>query len=133
MQKQELNLKEPIIFYKVSEHLTTFGGDENKTEPLDSGKEFKGSSLLKCAREATAYYYKRWAEIEKSDHILPFASPQNFEYGKNSAYLLTLSLVCYYSEDDQIEHFLLGSDNSDTREAEEYEKLISMDIALHSL
>ena len=66
METQDVNLKprDPEYFYRVSEFVTTFGGDEAETEPLEIEKDFKDAliGIKKLPKDAkfgvyTAYIY----------------------------------------------------------------------------
>lgn len=46
--------REPIYFYLVEEHVTTFGKDEGRNEPISYAKEFNGPNLRKCKEDAEA-------------------------------------------------------------------------------
>lgn len=98
------------FFYRVREHVTTFGKDENNSKPFSHTEDFRGDSLHKSKEEAERYYQKREEGIESSSYHLPFESKENFVFGEHSAISITLSLVEYYTEEDYIEHPLKGED-----------------------
>ena len=113
--------REPEYFYRVWELVTTFGKDEGKNEPFSHTEEFKGDDLLKCKEQAEKYYLERLEGLEQGKYFLPFASPQNFQFGKNAAFSITVALVEFYSEDDQYEHITFGDEESVMAESREIE------------
>ncbi|GAB1445148.1 hypothetical protein MASR2M41_08140 [Flammeovirgaceae bacterium] len=84
-------------YYKVSEFVTSFGLDPKKNDSVSHHTEFKPDrqkSLLKCRLEAIAFYESRLIGLENSDgYFLPFAAPDKFKHGVNSAYSVDLYLV----------------------------------------
>lgn len=115
---------EPDYFYLVREFVTTFQMDENTNEPFTHEQKFDGRDLLKCKTEAEKYYKERRNGLENSKYFLDFAAPQNFEFGKNAAFSITLSLVEYYTDDDYFEHIIMGEDEETTTESKEIEKAV---------
>ena len=111
---------QPDFFYSVSACIITFGKDK----PYSDEKIFKGKDLLKCRAEATKYYDKKLEDLRKSKSFLPFASPQNFVKGKNSAPSVTLSLIEHYTDDNSIEHPLMGGDDGDMAQSMEIEAAV---------
>ena len=118
---RNLEKTEPDYFYLVRELVTTFGMDESKSESFSHEKKFEGKNLLKCKNDAEKYYWERLNGLEQSKYFLPFAAPQNFKFGKNAAFSITLSLVEYYTDDYFIEHTLIGEDDETTTESIEIE------------
>ena len=104
---------EPDYFYRVFENLTTFKADKGKNEPFTHTENFKGRDLLECKRKAEKYFYERSNGFQNNSYFLPFASPNNFEIGKNSVFTLILSFVEHYDEDYEIEHPLIGGEEED--------------------
>ena len=118
---RNLEKTEPDYFYRVSEYVTTFGKDEGKNEPYMHEQDFKGNDLLKCKTAAEKYYWERLAGLEQGKYFLPFAAPQDFEFGKNAAFSITLSLIEFYTDDDYYTHQLIGEDDETTAESREIE------------
>lgn len=125
---RNLEKTEPEYFYKVREHVTTFEKDEGKNKPFSTEKDFKGSDLKKCKTEAEQYYFERLEGLENGKYFLPYAAPENFEFGKNAAFSITLALVEYYSSNDYYEHILIGEDEETTAESEEIEAAILSEL-----
>jgi len=123
----------PQYFYRVTEHLTTFGlGNAgldpyalNLSQPLTLTEEFIGASLHECRERAYAYFNQRAEALEKdgATFFLPFAAPKNFKHGENAAYFLNLILVEYHSADEQYEYILEGDDD----ENQTQNKLLELD------
>jgi len=118
---RNLEKTRPDYFYRVSEHVTTFGKDEGKNEGLSHEQDFKGKDLLKCKAEAEKYYWERLEGLEQGSYFSPFAAPQDFEFGKNAAFSITLSLIEFYTDDNYIMHQLIGEDWKTTAESREIE------------
>jgi len=116
----------PQYFYRVTEHLTTFGLDKDKTEPLTLTEEFIGASLQECRERAYAYMNQRAEGLEKdgATFFLPFVAFKYFNYGENAAYSINLILVEYYSADEQYEYILEGEDDEDQAQ----NKLLELDV-----
>ena len=121
---RNLEKTEPEYFYLVREFVTTFLMDEGKNEPFCHEERFEGKDLLKCRAEAERYYWERLDGLEKGRYFLPFAAPKNFEFGKNAAFSITLSLVEYYSDDNNYEHPLIGEDDETTAESKQIETAV---------
>ena len=121
---RSLEKTQPDYFYLVQQLVTTFGMDEGKNESFIHEEKFEGKDLLKCKTEAEKYYWEKLDGLERGKYFLPFAAPQNFVFGENAAFSITLSLVEYYSYDNQFEHVLIGEDDETTSESRE----IEMDI-----
>lgn len=121
---RNLEKTEPDYFYLVREHVTTFQMDDGKNEPFSHEQKFEGKDLLKCKTEAEKYYWERLDGLEQGKYFLPFAAPQNFEFGKNAAFSVTLSLVEYYTDDEYFEHPLIGEDDETTAESIEIETAV---------
>ena len=121
---RNLEKTEPDYFYLVREFVTTFRMDEGKNEPFSHKQKFEGKDLLKCKTEAEKYYWERLDGLEQSKYFLEFAAPKNFEYGKNAAFSITLSLVEYYTADNLFEHPLIGADDETTAESREIERAV---------
>ena len=100
--------------------------DKDKSEPYLHNEDFKGENLLECRSKALNYYQKRLEEFRlgEIEFLLPFASPENFKIGENTAFSLTLSLIEYYSEDDQYENPIAGEDEDLITEGLEIEASI---------
>lgn len=118
---RNLERTEPEYFYRVSEFVTTFGMDEGKNEPFSHFEDFNGNNLLECKVKAEKHYWERLEGLEQGKYYLPFAAPQNFEFGKNAAFSITLSLVEYYTDDEYFEYPLIGEDDETTAESIEIE------------
>ena len=118
---KNLERTEPDYFYRVSEFVTTFRMDDGKNESFSHYEDFKADNLLRCKTEAEKYYWERLSGLENSKYFLPFAAPENFEFGKNSAFSITLSLVEFYAEDEFFEHTLLGEDDETILESYQIE------------
>ena len=58
----------------------------------------------------------------RASFIYPFASLDNYEPGKNSAYFLELYFVQHYSDDHEEEYALLGEGEQESEEAREFER-----------
>ena len=123
-ENNNLRKKDPVYFYRVSEFITSFEADEEKNQPIDHHEDFKGDDFLKCKQEAEEYYMNRLEGLENGKYFLPFAAPGNFQFGKNSAFSIILSIIEYYSEDDQYEHPILGEEDEITEEGKELEESI---------
>lgn len=115
---------QPVYFYKVSEFVTTFEADKGKNDPFTHEEIFKDNDLVKCRAKAETYYWKRLNGLEQGKYFLPFAAPTDFVPGENAAFSISLSLVEYYSEDEQIEHCLLGEDEETILESSEIEAMV---------
>ena len=124
---RNLEKTEPDYFYLVREFVTTFEKDEGKNEPFSHEQKFEGKDLLKCKTEAEKYYWERRDGLEQGKYFLEFAAPQNFEFGKNAAFSITLSLVEYYTDDNFYEHPLIGEDEETTAESIEIETAVLTD------
>ena len=121
----DLEEREPEYLYIVSEYLTTFECDPNKTLPFEHTQYFEGNNLLKCRVEAYKWYCERSEGLIKAgQYFLPFASPQDFVMGKNACYNITLSLLQYYSDDNQTAYTIFGDSPDETAEGLELEKII---------
>ena len=118
---RNLEKTEPDYFYSEQEFVTTFQMDEGKNEPFSHEERFEGKDLLKCKIEATNYYYERLVGMNQNPYFLPYASPENFELGKNASFSITLYLVEYYSDDEYFEYPLLGEDEETMAESIEIE------------
>ena len=116
--------REPEYFYRVAEFVTTFGKDEGKNEPFSHSEDFKGADLLKCKEQAEKYYWERLEGLEKGKYFLQFEAPENFEFGKNAAFSITVALVEFYSEDEQYEHFTFGEDEETTGLSRKLESVV---------
>ena len=122
---RNLEKTEPDYFYLVREFVTSFQMDEGKNEPFSHEQKFEGKDLLKCKTEAEKYYWERLDGFKKGGkYFLPFAAPQNFEFGKNAAFSITLSLVEYYTDDKYFEYPLIGEDEETTAESIEIETAV---------
>ncbi len=121
---RNLEKTEPDYFYLVREYVTTFKMDEGKNEPFSNEQKFEGKDLLKCKTEAEKYYWERLNGLEQGKYFLEFAAPQNFEFGKNAAFSITISLVEYYTDDNLFEHPLIGEDDETTAESREIETAV---------
>ena len=118
---RNLEKTEPDYFYRVWEFVTTFGEDEGKNEPFSHEQDFKGKDLLKCKAEAEKYYWERLEGLEQGKYFLAFEAPQNFEFGENAAFSITLSLIEFYTDDNCYTHQLIGEDDETTAESREIE------------
>jgi hypothetical protein len=118
---RNLEKTEPDYFYRVSQFVTTFGKDEGKTEPYTDEDDFKGNDLLKCKAEAEKCYWEKLEVLEQGKYFLPFAAPQNFEFGENAAFSITLSLIEFYTDDNYYTHQLIGEDDETIAESREIE------------
>ena len=121
---RNLEKTEPDYFYRVSEFVTTFGMDEGKKKPLSHFEDFKGNDLHDCKAKAEKHYWERLEGLEQGKYRLPFAAPGTFEFGKNAAFSITLSLVEYYTDDEYFEHPLIGEDYQTTAESKEIEAAV---------
>lgn len=102
-------LGKPKYFYLVDEYMTTFGIDKNRSDVFSTEKIFKGN-LKEARAKAFAYYYERKEGAKNNSYHLPFASPDEFEFGKHAAYSLRVNLVEYYNDEDYIFHPVAGKD-----------------------
>lgn len=123
-RNRNLEKTEPDYFYLVREFVTTFQMDENKNEPFTHEQKFDGKDLLKCKTEAEKYYWERRYGLENSKYFLEFAVPENFEFGKNAAFSITLSLVEYYTDDEYYEHTIIGEDDETIAESSRIETAV---------
>lgn len=121
---RNLEKTEPDYFYLVWEYVTTFQMDEGKNKPYSHKQKFEGKDLLKCKTEAEKYYRERLDDLENGKYFLELETPQIFEFGKNSAFSITLSLIEFYDDDDFIEHPLIGEDDETTAESIEIERAV---------
>ncbi|MFN8268563.1 MAG: hypothetical protein U0T31_11205 [Chitinophagales bacterium] len=121
---RNLEKTEPDYFYRVSEFVTTFGMDEGKNEPFSHFEDFKGNDLHDCKAKAEKHYWERLEGLEQGKYFLPFEAPETFEFGKNAAFSITLSLVEYYTDDEYFEHPLIGEDDQTTAESKEIEAAV---------
>jgi hypothetical protein len=121
---RNLEKTEPDYFYRVSEFVTTFGMDEGKNESFSHFEDFKGNDLHECKAKAEKYYLERLEGLEQSKYFLPFAAPEQFEFGKNAAFSITLALVEYYNDDEYFEHVTIGEDYETTTESRAIEAAI---------
>jgi len=119
-----LDKTEPIYFYVVTEYVTTFQMDDGKNEPYSHVTKFEGNNLMDCKYQAEQYYYERLNGLEKGKYFLPYATPQDFELGKNAAFSITLSFVEYYTDNEYFEHTLIGEDEETTSESKEIETAV---------
>ena len=86
-------------YYQIKIFTSTMG----VTESFTHVEYFKDVDLLKAREDAFERYPKILDEIEKQGrYFLPYASPEDFVYGENACYSVTLSLV-EEIEDDRIE------------------------------
>lgn len=121
---RNLEKTEPDYFYRVSEFVTTFGMDESKKKPYSHFEDFKGNDLHDCKAKAEKHYWERLEGLEQGKYRLPFEAPETFEFGKNAAFSITLSLVEYYTDDEYFEHPLIGEDYQTTAESKEIEAAV---------
>lgn len=121
---KSLQKTEPDYFYLVREHVTTFKMDKGKNESFSHEQKFEDKNLMKCKTDSEKYYWERLEGLERGKYFLEFAKPQNFEFGKNAAFSITLYLVEYYSNDNFIEHPLIGEDFETTNESKEIETAV---------
>ena len=124
---RNLEKAEPQYFYLVSEFVTTFEMDEGKNKPLNHSKEFKGNDLHECKAKAEKYYWQRLKGLENGKYFLDFETPENFEFGKNAAFSITLSLIEYYNDDEFYQYPLIGDDDEVINESKKIESAILKD------
>ena len=109
-------------FYRVEEFLTTFGKDKEQNEPITHTQEFRENGILARREDAYKYYEGRLQGIEeKGRYFLPFASPEDFKAGENSAFSIWLSFV-EVIDGNEYEHILEGEDEEECNESLEYEQ-----------
>ncbi len=126
---RNLGITNPQYFYRVTEYVTTFGKDKDRNQPFTHHQDFKGSDLLKCRKEAANFYHQRLNGLKSSSYFLPFAAPENFKIGINSAFSIMLYLVEFYSDDNYFEHCLIGEDEQTISQSIEIEKeLLSINL-----
>lgn len=114
---RNLEKTEPDYFYTVTQLVTTFGKDDAKNEPFIYTERFQGNNLLKCKTQAEKYYYEKLSGLENNGkYFLPFAAPKDFVLGENAAFSITLSLIEYYTDDNNLEYPLLGEDDETIQE-----------------
>ncbi len=114
----------PEYFYRVREFVATFEVDKGKNRHFDGEKTFKGESLRLCKAEAEHYYYKRLGELESGKFSLPFSESEDFAFGEQPAFSITLSLVEQYNSKEYKEHVLIGRDEATTAGSKEIEASI---------
>lgn len=119
---RNLEKSKPDYFYQVEEFVTTFRKDADKTEPFDHVEIFKDNDLQKARTKAVEYYMERIKGIENRSYVLPFASPDDFKPGENSAFSITLNFVEFYNDDESYFYPIMGEDNATTRESIELER-----------
>ncbi len=90
----------PELFYQVSEHVTTFKIDQS----FDHVTEFRNRNLLKAKSEAEKFYHERKSGFEggAATFFLPFAAAKEFKMGENAAYSISMSLVVWYGEGNEL-------------------------------
>ena len=121
---RNLEKTEPEYFYRVSEFVTTFGMDEGKNEPFSHFEDFKGNDLHECKAKAEKYYWERLEGLEQGKYFLPFEAPEQFEFGKNAAFSITVALVEFYYKDEYYEHVTIGEDDDTTTESRIIEAVV---------
>ena len=111
--------QEPEYFYRVSQEVTKFGQDKDKSDPLEEIEDFKGEDLLEQKKRAYKCYVERCNRLEGGELqcILPCVSPSDFMAGQHFACSIMLSLIEYYNEDVYEEYYLLGVSEGDTQDA----------------
>ncbi|QOW09097.1 hypothetical protein Q73A0000_01395 [Kaistella flava (ex Peng et al. 2021)] len=99
-------------YYEVDIFTTTFEKDENETKPFRHIEKFEDENLSKAREEAEEYYNEKVVGIDTSTYIFPFASPEDFNMGENSAISIDFSLVeCY--DGQEIRHSLIEPDEAE--------------------
>ncbi len=116
--------KEPEYFYLVSEFVTTFGKDAGKQEPFSNDEIFKAKDLKTARIKANSYFDERMEKVDKGEvsYFLPFDSPDEFEFGKNASYSITIYLVEHYSDNEEYLHPVRGEDEESMAEGLETEQ-----------
>ena len=118
---------EPEYFYRVYEFVTTFGADEGKHEPFSHEEHFQGYDLLACRNAAYEYYQQRSNGLDNSSYHLPFASPQEFQFGKHAAVSIILSFVEIDSDGEEIEWPLAGDEEKAMNESRQLEVAVLLE------
>lgn len=126
-RNKNLERAEPEYFYQVSEFVTTFEKDANKTKSFSHKEIFKDNDLLKARKEAMEYYNQRLQGFDNTSYVLPFASPADYETSKNAAFSISLSLVEFYNDDELYIYPIAGEDDETVLENKESERLVLAD------
>lgn len=133
MENIEFDKADPEYYYQVSIFITTFRMDKNKTEPFSHSEIFKDSNLLAAKKEATKFYEavlqgrieKGGFEFMKDQEkiFLSYESRENFIFGENAAFSVTLSLIekYPYPVNEIYEHPIMGEDEETINESIEIE------------
>ena len=120
----KVNLKEPIYFYKVNEFVASFEKDKNELSSLEHIEVFKGGDIKKNRADAVKYYNERLNGMRDAKFFLPFAAPEDFVFGENSAFSVAVIFVEYYNEGYYIDYIIMGDDDETTKESLEIEAQI---------
>jgi hypothetical protein len=111
-------------YYRGHVFVTTYGLDENKTEPFSWDFIFDEKDLSVSRQKGIDWFRDTIKGMdEKGGYFLPYASPENFVDGKNSCYSVVLSLI-EVSGTDECEYDLLGTDEDTMLETMEIEQQI---------
>lgn len=129
--------REPKYFYQVHEHVTTFGGDKGNNEGISETRNFEGKDLGICRKEAIDYYTSRKYNLENNcTYFLPFASPENFKFGENAAYSISIALIVgefVVGEYVEFDYFIGGEDEEEVLEGMERERIIFEELGIKLL
>jgi hypothetical protein len=120
---KELELEDRTIrrefYFVVREFMTTFEKDPGKNKSFLHYEEFRGLNLKQSLDDATRYYWERLDGAQSGSYFLKFASPEDFEMGKNAAFGIRLMFVVVETTltgeyEDSFD--LLGGEDSERQE-----------------
>ena len=102
---------EPTYFYRVYENICPLDGEDYLSEAVEQEVDFKAHNLLAQRAEAIDWYTERLKTISPIKNCLPTVSHLNFRIGEKSRYIITLSIVEFYNDEEYYEHIILGEED----------------------
>ncbi len=116
-------------YYQIDVMVSTMG----ITDSFTHIEYFKDINLLKAREDAFNRYPEILEGIEKEGkYYLPFASPEDFVYGKNACYSVTLSFVEETENGIEI-HEIEGEEEHIVEAGLDYEEFIIASLLLDQL
>jgi hypothetical protein len=112
-------------FYRVGEYVQTLVTNPDEMESFSNEKDFKDKNLLVAKKEAEEYYKKRLKGFRGGKFFLPYAGPDEYVLGENSAFSIYIAFVELHANGEESEHYLCDYSGKDHQaESIELEKTV---------